>query len=261
MVSTEFGLKAIKDIKIGEKVWAYNEGTGEKSLQPVIHLIQGHGEKEIVDIELQTGEVLQATGNHPFYAYSDNQWQWLDANALSTQVDLFRQNGDTIDIASVESVWTTESVFNLTVANDHTYFVGELRALAHNAGICRPVTSIDMEHILRGTKNGWWHHRPGGVNTSNGYAIVKILKQSRGPNAPYKLRVRTPSGKQKASSFWPNSWSSAKIRAVIESSVLRAKLGAGNHRGINTDYGFKISVNLRADGSGGLKVLTAFPDI
>lgn len=133
LVFTENGLIPIKDIKLGQKVWAYNEETGDKSLQLVIHLINGDGEKEIVNIELQTGEVIQATGSHPFYTNVNGEWQWLDANLLNAELDLFAFNkGQTIDIVSVASIWKHTSVYNLTVANDHTYFVGEARALAHN---------------------------------------------------------------------------------------------------------------------------------
>ncbi|MBF7073946.1 hypothetical protein ISG33_11100 [Glaciecola sp. MH2013] len=133
LVSTEFGLKAIKDIKIGDKVWAYNDQTGEKSLQPVIHLISSEGEKEIVDITLLSGDVIQATGNHPFYVNTQVNWDWLDANAISADMDLFDINKQNVDATRISSHIEELSVFNLTVANDHTYFVSDAEVLTHNA--------------------------------------------------------------------------------------------------------------------------------
>ncbi len=37
--------------------------SGRKSLQEVTQLIEGNGEKEIVDITLNSGEVIEATNN------------------------------------------------------------------------------------------------------------------------------------------------------------------------------------------------------
>lgn len=157
LVLTESGLKAIKDIQLGEKVWAYNEETGEKSLQTVIHLIEGQGEKEIVDIALETGEVIQATAGHPFYANAQGQWNWLDATALTAEVDLLTYSGQSLGIQLISKKSLALPVFNLTVASDHTYFVGESQTLTHNAKGCKAIESINTRHIIYGDKFGGFH--------------------------------------------------------------------------------------------------------
>ncbi len=53
LVATKQGLIPIEDIKIGDRVWAYNEANQTKSLQEVTHLIRGEGNKTLTDITLQ----------------------------------------------------------------------------------------------------------------------------------------------------------------------------------------------------------------
>jgi len=134
LVATEFGLVAIKDIKIGDKVWAYNEETGEKSLQEVVHLIEGEGTKELVDIKLTSGEVITATAGHPFYIPDIKDW--LTAGELIAEQDLLGLDGNPFGIEAVDRYSQVAKVYNLTVDNDHTYYVGKGGVLSHNAGEC-----------------------------------------------------------------------------------------------------------------------------
>ena len=134
LVSTEFGLVSISDINIGDKVWAYDEESGENTLQEVIHLIRGEGEKSLVDITLASGEVITATVGHPIY--STSQSDWVDAGELTLD-DLLREiSGADASIVGLRKYSEIADVYNLTVANDHTYFVGVGEVLGHNAGIC-----------------------------------------------------------------------------------------------------------------------------
>jgi len=134
LVATEFGLVAIKDIKIGDKVWAYNEETGEKSLQEVVHLIEGEGTKELVEIKLTSGEVITATAGHPFYLLDTKDW--LTAGELIAEQDLLGLDGNPFGIEAVDRYSQEAKVYNLTVDNDHTYYVGKGGVLSHNAGEC-----------------------------------------------------------------------------------------------------------------------------
>ena len=61
LVATEIGPLPIHHIKIGDKVWAYNEKTKDKSLQEVVHLIRGEGIKVLIDLQLVSGETITAT--------------------------------------------------------------------------------------------------------------------------------------------------------------------------------------------------------
>ena len=129
LVATENGLRPISEIKIGEKVWAFNEETGEKSLQEVVHLILGEGAKELVDITLENGEMVTATAEHPFYVNKE----WVNAGDLVGGNVLLSLGGEVVGIKSVRSYRQEQDVYNLTVANDHTYYVGSDEVLSHNA--------------------------------------------------------------------------------------------------------------------------------
>lgn len=63
LIVTQDGLIPIEAIKIGDKVWAYNEDNKTKSLQEVTHLIRGKKYKEIVEIELKTASSLVEASN------------------------------------------------------------------------------------------------------------------------------------------------------------------------------------------------------
>ena len=264
LVATEFGLRAIKDIKIGDKVWAYNEQTGEKTLQPVIHLINGEGEKEIVDIELLSGELVQATGNHPFYANINEEWLWVDANELTPSHILYSLNGENVAITSLDKYWQQQSVFNLTVANDHTYFVGEDEVLAHNSGVCKPLlfSNKSISHLFSGNKTGGFHSRPLGVNpsTANVINIKRKIMIGRWKGA-YSASVRIcPAGGKcfkKTSSFFPDSWSRSRIKAEINTAYLDA-LSKGKSNGLilgRSSTGGQIEMVVKPNG----ELVTAYP--
>lgn len=134
LVSTELGLKPIKDIKIGDLVWAYNEKTGETILEEVTNLIQRQGNYDLVNVVLQDGENILTTKNHPFYiAQSSNTWSWVDAVNLQFGDTLWSFSATQKEIYDINKVIFDGAVYNLTVKNAHTYFVGQNIILTHNA--------------------------------------------------------------------------------------------------------------------------------
>jgi RHS repeat-associated protein len=134
LVSTENGLVEIKDIVIGDMVWSYNEDSNEKTLQEVTHLIQNEGDKSLVDIKLSSGEVITATADHPVYVFDKGQWR--PASKLISSDELFGLNGQSIIVDSLRIYDKEVKVFNLTVSDNHTYYVGEDSILSHNADKC-----------------------------------------------------------------------------------------------------------------------------
>jgi len=131
LVQAEVGLIPISEINIGDMVWAYNEKTGGQSLQEVTHLIRGEGEKSMIDIVLNTGEVTKTTANHPFYLAENDRW--VDASELTEKDVLLSILGSPLGISGVSAYQLNTKVYNLTVNNDHTYYVGESGVLNHNA--------------------------------------------------------------------------------------------------------------------------------
>jgi hypothetical protein len=89
----------------------------------------------LVHLTLASGEQLTATEGHPFKTSEG----WRDAVLLKRGGKLLLKGsaGDgserTADIADVRVERSTVQVFNLEVANAHTFFVGNDGALVHNA--------------------------------------------------------------------------------------------------------------------------------
>lgn len=133
LVETEYGLRPIEDIQIGDLVWARDEDTGEEALKPVLGLIRLH-DRVIWDLETisETGEV------HTFGTTDDHPW-WVDGHGwkrtdeLSPKDILVTQTGGKVRILSVTNTKVVEPTFNFEVADFNTYFVGESKVWVHNA--------------------------------------------------------------------------------------------------------------------------------
>lgn len=218
MVLTEDGLIPIESVKIGDLVWSFNESTSQRELQEVIHLISGEGEKHLVDITLDSGEVIRTTAEHPFYIPSTEQW--VSASELSKGTSLVNDSGDPVGVVSLDSYQKVAKVYNLTVRNTHNYYVGDGSVLSHNMGACtRP--DVNWDHILSGNfkkgKFGGWHHNPGGLTPSD----RGLMSTSMGPGGFYTAKVFGKNGagsfkqKQNISTFFPDSWSTETVKSTI----------------------------------------------
>jgi len=187
LVATQDGLVPIEEIKIGDKVWAYDEANQTKSLQEVVHLIKGEGKKELVDITLANGEIITATTNHPIYNLFDHSWK--DAGELTTNSLLLNLQDQNVSIQNLNSYSKEQTVYNLTVANDHTYFVGQSGVLGHNACAWdEAANNLGITHLHY--KNGTAYIR---IGTTESFHIkdireVKKVMKALGNN---KLEVET----------------------------------------------------------------------
>lgn len=149
-VATKDGLRNIEDVRPGDEVWAYDEKTGEIGLKPVVHTFE-RAANVLVKIEVG-GEVITATPEHPFHSNG----QWKEAGLLEAGDDIQLLNGQTARVETVKyegahapveishDIFTepeevnesSSKVYNFEVAGWHTYFVGLLKALVHNARPC-----------------------------------------------------------------------------------------------------------------------------
>ena len=126
-INTAGCLKNIEEIKTGDKVWSYNELTGETGSQEIVRTMV----REIDHtVELYTeGEIIETTAEHPFL--TDNGWK--DAADLQTGDKIRSRNEEDIEIKGVKFSYKPRKVYNFEVSNWHTYFVGALQWLVHNA--------------------------------------------------------------------------------------------------------------------------------
>jgi RHS repeat-associated protein len=135
--------RAISEVQPGDRVVAEDPETGEKGVREVTATIIGEGEKHLVDITVDTDgaegdrtALVTATDGHPFWVA--DRGKWVDAGDLTPGDDLRTPEGDVFEIAATAARTETTTVFNLTVAGIHTYFVlaGDRALLVHNS-ICK----------------------------------------------------------------------------------------------------------------------------
>ncbi|MGA4839996.1 polymorphic toxin-type HINT domain-containing protein [Streptomyces sp. G45] len=135
--------KAIKDVKVGDRVVTTDPKTGKKRIRTVTAEIKGEGAKHLVKVTIDVDggkgtrtSSITATGGHPFWVPKLNRW--LDATDLHPGQWLRTSAGTLVQITAVER-WTQRAgVHNLTVADVHTYYVlaGQTPVLIHNSNGC-----------------------------------------------------------------------------------------------------------------------------
>ncbi|MFC0864196.1 polymorphic toxin-type HINT domain-containing protein, partial [Sphaerimonospora cavernae] len=136
--------KAIEKVEVGDEVLATDPVTGKTEPRPVVALITGQGEKNLVQITVdtdgprgdKTGTVI-ATDQHPFW--SEDQGHWFNAKDLQPGMRLSTLGGDTLEILDLNSYHQDgQRVYNLTIGGIHAYHVlaGNQAVLVHNTSPC-----------------------------------------------------------------------------------------------------------------------------
>ncbi len=136
MVKAEHGAVPIEKVKVGDKVWARNQKTGATELRRVTAIAPQHRDK-LVELRIAgEKEPLRATPVHPFRVRrsATDTAHWIDAGDLVSGEQIETQNGRWAAVQSVTPVKGLATVYNLTVEEDHDYFVGDQGLLVHNAG-------------------------------------------------------------------------------------------------------------------------------
>ena len=173
-INTAGGLKNIEEIKTGDKVWSYNELTGETGFQEIVRTMV----REIDHtVELYTEEeIIETTAEHPFL--TDNGWK--DAADLQTGDKIRSRNEEDIEIKDVKFSYRPRKVYNFEVSNWHTYFVGALQWLVHNAKKC-------LSRIVKKVSNRLkYMGRTPGKNSKTGKAVFKRMRNEKPPMARIK---------------------------------------------------------------------------
>ena len=133
--------KLIRDIRIGDEVVATDPETGRTAARMVTATIVGTGVKHLVRIGVDadgdgdaTGETIIATTAHPFW--NARTESWVDARDLQPGDELRTSVGALVKVHRSSVYATSITVYNLTVADIHTYYVlaGRTPVLVHNQG-------------------------------------------------------------------------------------------------------------------------------
>ncbi|WP_019812418.1 Hint domain-containing protein [Saccharomonospora halophila] len=127
----------IEEIQLGDEVLATDPDTGESAPRAVVATIVGEGEKTLVEIDTAGAaagggtDSVVATAEHPFWTGPIDGW--VNADQLTPGTWLRTGSGTWIQVTTVESRTAHQRVHNLTIDGDHTYHVGEVGILTHNA--------------------------------------------------------------------------------------------------------------------------------
>jgi hypothetical protein len=154
-VLTPSGLQPIESIAVGDWVYARDDETGEVASKRVL-ATHATPDRALVEVSVNEGaERLRATPGHPF---------WVDGSGWTAAIDLAPGtplSGLSADAAAhgsaglralaadgVVPLVGEHTVYNLTVEDFETYFVGELGVWVHNTG---PGKSCDQKTDPAGT--------------------------------------------------------------------------------------------------------------
>lgn len=131
-------LKPISALKLGDQVLAWSEWKAPEQAQSyerITDIISSNKAQQLVHLTLDDGKTITATDGHPF----NTDAGWRDAILLKTGDKLHLSMANKVSneskhatIKSVRIENTVVPVFNLEVANAHTFFVGVDGVLAHN---------------------------------------------------------------------------------------------------------------------------------
>ncbi|EHO48227.1 polymorphic toxin-type HINT domain-containing protein, partial [Haemophilus sp. oral taxon 851] len=142
-VKTEQGYKPIASIKVGDKVYAKNELTGQMTYQRVqahynnpydftvyVEVIDEQGKQQTIVsnkihpffTQVNQGELVPSSEGHHYKGEIQNA-QWVDAQNLKAGYKLLSENNHWQTVKGVSIKAEKLSAYNLTVENDHTYFI------------------------------------------------------------------------------------------------------------------------------------------
>ena len=183
MVKTADGYKAIAHIRVGDRVFAKDEASGETGYKPVTARYS-NPYQETVYIEVSDGlgkiQTLVSNRIHPFY--SDGKW--IKAEDLKAGSRLFAENSAEPTVQSVTVKPEPLQAYNLTVADWHTYFVKGDKAetegvWVHNA--CPPKRTGSSKNEK---------HGDGGRSQISAESQIAELKNKIIPGMPKNERLK-----------------------------------------------------------------------
>jgi hypothetical protein len=147
VVETAKGEQAIGKVQVGEKVLAYNPKTRKMELQPVLH-VWIHQDNDLVDLTIttpvqsskehkkqqstQAEEVIHTNKKHPFFTLEKG---FLPVSQIKVGMHVIRADGWIGVVMKWQPVPGVQTMYNLEVAQDHTFTVGSGEWIVHN---CTP---------------------------------------------------------------------------------------------------------------------------
>jgi RHS repeat-associated protein len=129
--------KPIKEVKKGDTVRTTDPLTGEDEMRVVTatHINRDHNLADLIITDAHGHRTtIHTTESHPFW--DDTRQSWVTAAHLHDGDRLRTSGGATHRVVAVVPMLGSQNMYNLTVADDHTYYVlaGNTPVLVHNTG-------------------------------------------------------------------------------------------------------------------------------
>jgi hypothetical protein len=175
-------------VQDGELVWAWHEQTGDLALKPVLQTMQREADALV---ELEVGaDTVQATPEHPFWANG----AWTHAGDLVKGDELLRSDGLTMPVGQVtHRTEQPTTVYNVEVADWHTYLVSWWMFVVHNANkVCITGTAKKIAKAAKSKKNSLlalptkvkskrlqYLGRTPGKNSSTGKSVIERMTKEK----------------------------------------------------------------------------------
>jgi hypothetical protein len=142
-VATEEGEKPISEIEEGDEVLAYNEETGEVGEYTVTDTIN-HIDEVIIEMVID-GEIIYTTPEHHFYT---DEGEWENAEDIYAGERIRSEDGTYGTVSSTRVIEdANQRMYNLTVEEAHTFFVGEGQWSVHNTDDCGDTLKGVMQRL------------------------------------------------------------------------------------------------------------------
>jgi RHS repeat-associated protein len=199
VVDFEGNSRSIEDIEVGDYVLARSEFDAAGPLE--LKRVEEKFVRVAPVMELVVrGQVITTTAEHPFYVAGEERF--VPAGELTLEDQLVDSQGRPIAIDAIRVTDRLITVYNLRVADFHTYFVGgklwQFDAWVHNAG--EPYVTGAYDRVQRATgKNN--HHLlqrkafPDDANVKSG-PVVRVDGRTSDLGSEHNLAHRSLEG------FW-----------------------------------------------------------
>jgi hypothetical protein len=153
LVTTDTGEKPIVTLKPGKRVLSYNPKTHKMEWKPIVH-VWIHTDNDLVDLTITkmthekgvkpTNEVLHTNKKHPFLTVEKG---FLPVGQIKLGMHVVEADGYLGVISGWKIVPGSKTMYNLEVAQDHTFTVGVGQWIVHNCGLTNTATQASQEEI------------------------------------------------------------------------------------------------------------------
>jgi RHS repeat-associated protein len=195
VVETLHGKQAIGKVQTGEKVLAYNPHTRKMEWQPIVH-VWIHQDNDLVDLTIttpaqsptrtsthgspQTREVVHTNKEHPFFTMEKG---FLPVGQIKVGMHLIRADGRIGIVTAWILVPGVQTMYNLEVAQDHTFTVGSGEWVVHNCAAPNQFTS-GINNLLSSSDAG----------AQQNAEIAKLAQDENFNITEFRVKVPRPDG-------------------------------------------------------------------